>query len=76
MGYSSGEYARLQHLKFTTTMKNYSVENLLLIYSQYPAATQVAGLRAWNQLERQVKKGEKALKLYAPIKKRTYIVDE
>lgn len=64
------------YLKFTTTMKNYSVENLLLIYSQYPAATQVAGLRAWNQLERQVKKGEKALKLYAPIKKRTYIVDE
>ena len=35
--------------------------------SQRPTATRVAGLYAWNQLGRKVKKGEKGIRILAPI---------
>lgn len=35
--------------------------------SQKPDATRVAGLYAWNQLGRKVKKGEKGIRILAPI---------
>ncbi|AMY20757.1 MULTISPECIES: ImmA/IrrE family metallo-endopeptidase [Nocardiaceae] len=38
--------------------------NVLLILAQRPTATQVAGLRAWQKLGRQVRKGEKAIRIY------------
>jgi len=38
---------------------NYSLGNILEIARQKPDATRVAGLYAWNQLGRKVKKGEK-----------------
>jgi hypothetical protein len=38
---------------------NYSFGNVLEIARQRPDATRVAGLYAWNQLGRKVKKGEK-----------------
>ena len=37
---------------------NYSFGNILEIAQQKPDATRVAGLYAWNQLGRKVKKGE------------------
>ena len=37
---------------------NYSFGNILEIARQKPDATRVAGLCAWNQLKRKVKKGE------------------
>ena len=37
---------------------NYSFGNILEIARQKPDATRVAGLYAWNQLKRKVKKGE------------------
>jgi antirestriction protein ArdC len=46
---------------------NYSFGNNLEIARQKPDATRVAGLYAWNQLGRKVKKGEKGIRILAPI---------
>ncbi|WP_261777634.1 MULTISPECIES: ArdC-like ssDNA-binding domain-containing protein [unclassified Rhodococcus (in: high G+C Gram-positive bacteria)] len=38
--------------------------NVMLILAQRPTATQVAGFRAWQAQGRQVRKGEKAIRIY------------
>src|SRR3989449_8094177 len=45
----------------------YSWGNVLLIGSQRPTATRVAGYHTWQDLGRHVKTGEKAIKIFAPI---------
>lgn len=45
----------------------YSFGNVMLIMSQKPDATQVAGFNAWRSLNRFVKKGEKGLVIIAPM---------
>jgi antirestriction protein ArdC len=45
----------------------YSWGNVLLIASQKPSATQVAGFHTWHQLGRSVKKGEKGIMIFAPM---------
>jgi antirestriction protein ArdC len=45
----------------------YSWGNTLLIASQMPEATHVAGFHAWHQLGRSVKKGEKGIMILAPM---------
>ena len=54
-------------LKFKTRFHTYSFNNALLIYLQRPDATLVAGYRRWQELGRQVKKGETSLAILAPI---------
>jgi hypothetical protein len=46
---------------------NYSFGNILEIARQRPDATRVAGLYAWNQLGRKVKKGQKGIRILAPM---------
>ena len=46
---------------------NYSFGNILAIARQRPTATRVAGIRAWNELGRFVKKGEKGIQILAPM---------
>jgi antirestriction protein ArdC len=46
---------------------NYSFGNILEIARQKPDATRVAGLYAWNQLGRKVKKGEHGIRILAPV---------
>ena len=46
---------------------NYSFGNILEIARQKPNATRVAGMYAWNQLGRRVTKGEKGIRILAPI---------
>lgn len=46
----------------------YSFGNCMLIACQRPDATRVAGFRKWQGLERQVRKGEKAIRILAPMK--------
>jgi hypothetical protein len=41
--------------------------NILEIARQRPNATRVAGLYAWNQLGRKVKKGERGIRILAPV---------
>lgn len=45
----------------------YSPQNCLLIMMQDPNATQVAGYRKWQELGRQVRKGEKSIRILAPV---------
>ena len=45
----------------------YSFGNILEIARQKPDATRVAGMYAWNQLGRKVKKGEKGIRILAPL---------
>ena len=48
----------------------------LLIYTQRPDATYVAGYRAWQRLGRPVRKGENAIAILAPCVYRTKVTDE
>ena len=45
----------------------YSFGNILEIARQKPDATRVGGLYAWNQLGRKVKKGERGIRILAPV---------
>jgi antirestriction protein ArdC len=49
------------------TFHKYSFGNCLLIAQQAPQATQVAGFKAWQQLGRQVRKGERSIRIMAPM---------
>jgi hypothetical protein len=46
---------------------SYSFNNTLLIHSQCRGATRVASGKVWNELDRHIVKGERALKVFAPI---------
>lgn len=46
----------------------YSLSNQLLIFAQRPNATHVKGYRAWNKAGYQVRKGEKGIAIYAPMR--------
>src|ERR1700709_2104343 len=46
---------------------NYSFGNILEIARQSPDATRVAGLYAWNQLGRKVMKGQRGIRILAPM---------
>src|SRR6266851_2570828 len=45
----------------------YSWGNVLLIASQRPTATRVAGYHTWRDMGRQVKTGEKGIMILAPM---------
>lgn len=45
----------------------YSLNNQLLIALQRPGATHVAGFRAWLKLNRCVRKGERGIRIFAPM---------
>jgi antirestriction protein ArdC len=45
----------------------YSFGNVLLIAMQKRDATRVAGMYAWNQLGRRVRRGEKGIMIFAPM---------
>jgi len=55
-----------QYLRTAARFHAYSLNNVLLIMWQRPNATHVAGYRTWQQLGRQVKKGERAIYIFAP----------
>ena len=55
------------YLSVTARFHKYSWTNCLLIAMQRPSATHVAGFRAWLDLGRHVRKGEKGIAILAPI---------
>ena len=55
------------YLDAMSRFHNYSFGNILEIARQKPSATRVAGLYAWNQLGRKVMKGQKGIRILAPI---------
>lgn len=70
--FSSDRY--LEYLTFLSKFHNYSWRNTVLIYSQKPEATLVAGFNDWkDKHKRYVKKGEKAIRIIAPYYKKFQI---
>src|ERR671933_430861 len=55
-----------RYLRTAANFHQYSPNNVLLILAQKPDATRVAGYTTWQALGRQVKKGEKAIYIFAP----------
>lgn len=59
-------------LDMASKFHDYSFGNVMLILSQRPDASQVAGYRKWQELGRQVRKGEQAISILAPRTGRCY----
>lgn len=68
----AGKSERLRvYLAAMGRFHRYSMGNAVLIWLQQPAATHVAGYQTWRRLGRQVRKGEKAISILAPIVRRS-----
>lgn len=66
-----------KYLDFMSKFYDYSANNCILIYMQMPEATLIAGYQTWkNKFHRQVRKGEKAIKILAPIPHKTERVNK
>ena len=64
---SSEGWQRWVRVRATNGLARYSFHNQLLIAMQRPEATYVAGFRAFLALNRCVRKGEKAIRILAPM---------
>ena len=58
------------YLQTMSRFHQYSFGNVALIHMQNPTATRVAGYRKWQELGRQVKYGERGIKILVPHKAR------
>lgn len=64
----AGKSEALQnYLAAMARFHRYSWRNVLLINSERPSATHVAGFHTWHDLGRSVKKGEKGIMILAPM---------
>lgn len=64
----AGHSERLkEYLAAMARFHRYSWHNIMLIASQRPEATRVAGFHTWKQLGRVVKKGAKGIMIFAPV---------
>ena len=59
---TSGEWQKF--LDYAASFHDFSINNVLLITAQCPHASQVAGFRQWQAKGRQVRKGEKSIKIF------------
>jgi len=58
------------YLAAVARFHRYSAGNILLIFSQRPDASHVAGFQTWKRLGRRVNRGEKGILIIAPIRQR------
>ena len=73
--FTSGKYA--DYLRTMSRFTHYSTNNRILIYSQNPKASHVAGYQAWqNKFERHVIKGAKGITIIAPTPYKKKIEEE
>ena len=66
-------------LPLLTTMSrfsHYSLANQMLIFAQRPTATYLLGYRSWLKAGYQVRKGEKGIAIYAPMRFRSCTTDD
>jgi antirestriction protein ArdC len=64
----SGHSAALKsYIAAMARFHRYSINNVLLIQSQHPGATHVAGFATWRQLGRFVRRGEKGIAILVPL---------
>ncbi len=59
-----------RYLSMMAKLHSYSSGNVMLIMTQHPDATMVAGYKRWQQLGRQVKRGEKGIAILAPLSRK------
>lgn len=64
----NGEYEKF--LKFQKNFRGYSFNNLILMYSQFPEATKVAGKAKWLKLKRELVDNARKIFIIAPIPKK------
>jgi hypothetical protein len=64
------------YLSVMSRFHRYSWGNILLIYSQRPNATHVAGFHSWLKMRRCVRRGEKGIVILAPMVGRKKSDDE
>lgn len=62
---SGEEFAR--YLRFSARFHRYSARNCLLILAQRPGASRVAGYNRWREMGHQVRRGEEAIRILAPV---------
>ena len=62
-------------LNFAGKLHKYSFNNLILILTQRPTASHIAGYNTWKSLGRQVRRGEKAIRVLAPVTRRATVAD-
>lgn len=48
-------------------MHTYSINNTILAWCQYPQVSMLAGFKKWQKLGRKICKGEKAIRILAPL---------
>jgi antirestriction protein ArdC len=66
-----------RHLALQARFHRYSFRNVVLIATQCPEASQVAGFRAWQRMGRTVRRGERAIWILAPlVRRRSGATDE
>jgi antirestriction protein ArdC len=63
----TGDATFQRYLRFFATFHNLSVGNRLLVMQQRPTATWTKGFKAWKQVGRSVKRGERGIWIYAPV---------
>jgi hypothetical protein len=56
-----------KYLNIVSRFHRYSTSNTMLIWLQSPDATHVAGFRTWLSLGRYVRKGERGIRIFAPM---------
>jgi len=73
----AGHSARLTaYLSMMARFHRYSLGNVLLIAMRCPQASHVAGFRTWQRLGRRVRKGERGIRILAPIVHRPRNADD
>jgi len=65
-----GEEEWKEYLDFSARFHSYSLNNTAMIYLQKPRAQFLKGYKAWQKIGRQVKKGEKAIQIFAPMSRK------
>ena len=58
----------LDYFEFCSRFHHYSFQNRILIWLTRPDARFVAGFKAWRKMGRFVKKGEKGIPIFAPMR--------
>ena len=56
-----------RYLAFAARFHRYSANNSLLVLLQRPNAIKIAGYKRWQELGRQVRRGEEGIRILAPI---------
>jgi len=73
----AGQSGQLKaYLAMLGRFHRYSAGNVLLIGMQCPEASRVAGYRTWQSLGRQVRRGQRAIHILAPVLRRAQDDDE